>query len=261
MVNVPPRAIGRTLLIVLTLLMQGCSLFQKLRDDKLARLLFEEQEMLRSRTAVQAVLAAPDDQHATLFVGRDAINKALSMMDGSAFLLQGPDAAHPKVIPTWLHIQRIRIQPRTGVALAQIDGTVVRDWARVRVVGDVMIVPELDPQNVGDARLRIRLRNLRPTFLFGGVSIAVWGLLRDVVEMGVSSQFPQLDPQFDALPIQLVKLQGFHQNALSQELENHENFLNVRFRVDTPEISFSATQIVQTFFLDNGLYVYVRYVK
>ncbi len=228
------------------------------RDDQLARLEFEEAEMKRVRQSIQEVLQNP--QHVSLVVGLPVLNKTLSHLDGAQLLLHG-NVADPRSKQTWLHLQRLRMAGKNGVPTAQIEGTVVRGWARVRVVGEALIALELDPNEVGEAHLRVRLRSLRPTILFGPFAIPVWGLIRDVVELGLSQNLPQLDPQLDELPIQLTKVQGIKEKATSKEEISSQNFLNVRYRIDTPAIEFKVSQVIQTFVLDDGLYLFVKYQR
>jgi hypothetical protein len=228
------------------------------RDDQLARLEFEEAEMKRARQSIEEVLQNP--QHVSLFVGLPALNKTLAHLDGSRFLLQG-DVAHPGNKQTWLHLQRVRMAARNGVPTAQVEGTVVRGWARVRVVGEALIALEPDPAEIGEAHLRVRLRSLRPTILFGPFAIPVWGLIRDVAELGLSQNLPQLDPKLDELPIQLTKVQGIKEKATSKEEVSSQNFLNARYRIDTPAIRFNVSQVIQGFVLDDGLYLFMKYQR
>lgn len=240
------------------LLLSSCAgLRQQIRDDQLERLKFEEAEMTRTRQSIQEILGNP--QHASLFIGVASLNRALSQLDGAQFLLDGPDASHPKKKETWLHVHRLRMEARNGLPVARLEGTVVRDWARVSVVGDAIIAPELDPNVIGEAHLRVRLRSLRPTIRLGFLAIPVWGLFRDVVELGLSQNLPKLDPKLNELPIQLTKVQGHKEIAKSTEYTKSQNFLNVKYRVDTPAIEFKVTQLIQAFFLDDGLYMYVHY--
>ena len=245
------------LLIVACLFLSSCAgVRQMIRDDQLARLQFEEAEMTRAHQSIEEVLKNP--QHVSLFVGLPALNKTLAHLDGARFLLQG-DVAAPESRKTWLHLQRVRMSARNGVPTAQIEGTVVRGWARVRVVGEALIALELDPHEIGEAHLRVRLRSLRPTILFGPLAIPVWGLIRDVAELGLSQNLPKLDPKLDELPIQLTKVQGIKEKATSKEEISSQNFLNARYRIDTPAIEFNVSQLIQTFVLDDGLYLHVRY--
>jgi hypothetical protein len=247
------------LLIVACLLLSACAgVRQMVRDDQLARLQFEEAEMTRARHSVEEVLKNP--QHVSLFVGLPALNKSLAHLDGARFLLHG-DVAGPETKKVWLHLQRVRMAARNGVPTALLEGTVVRGWARVRVVGEALIAVELDPDEIGEAHLRVRLRSLRPTILFGPWAIPVWGLIRDVAELGLSQNLPKLDPNLDELPIQLTKVQGIKEKATSKEEISSQNFLNARYRIDTPAIQFNVSQLIQAFVLDDGLYLFVKYQR
>jgi hypothetical protein len=251
------RLAGSFFLVVACLVLSSCAgVRQMIRDDQLARLKFEEAEMKRARQSINDVLANP--QHVSLFVGLPALNKTLAHLDGTQFLLQG-NVAQPKNKQTWLHLQRVRMAARNGVPTAQLEGAVVRGWARIHVVGEAVVGLELDPTEIGEAHLRVRLRSLRPTILFGPFAIPVWGLIRDVAELGLSTNLPQLDPKLDELPIQLTKVQGIKEKATSKDEISSQNFLNARYRIDTPAIEFKVSQVIQAFVLDDGLYLFLKY--
>jgi hypothetical protein len=244
----------------LALLASSCAnVHQMVRDDQLDRMNFEEAEMKRARQSIHDVLAAR--QHASLFVGRHAIDQALSHLDGAKMQLDTSSLGIPSSPPLWIHLRRVRLAGRNGIPLARIEATAVRGSGRIDVVGDAMLGIEPDPKEPGEAHLRIRLRSLQPTIVAGLLTIPVRGLIRDLAELGLSKNLPQLDPQLDELPIQLTRLQSIKEKAKSEELESHQNFVNARYRIDTPAIEFSVTQTIHAFALDDGIYLYLRYQR
>jgi len=208
---------GRLMTTLLCLALSACStLTHQRREQELAILTARNQQLTDTN---QRLTATPDPHthaHAALFISFAALNRALSLADGT--IVKGVCAASDpncRLSDVSLFLDRVRISTVDGSPAVTVKAWAKRGSVSVEVELQGSLIIAADPQNPELLDLAIAVDGIDPTIRFPWLTWPVHGLLRDLL-------LTQAQTYADALPkmkLPIRKVFPFHFAGINQDLE------------------------------------------